>query len=190
MNSTLQALLIVASALALFALGWLAGYYEALQGHAPQQHLTTIRIQWEVLLTGLLAILGGVLAYRGATLPARESYARHLLVYNRELNHVLSSFKNLTSRNGPLLYALSKDLYHADSYEEAITSSAKDAFAVFPQIPTEVMSPDLSDLIEKLKTCLFQLSRQTKEQETSIQETRELISQIDSLVLSKVTNLA
>ncbi|QPO10165.1 hypothetical protein IT893_10155 [Thalassospira sp. A40-3] len=101
MDNNVKAFIIALGLVILFFVGAMAGYST---GHSEFWNVTGDtgwRLQWEVLLTGLAAIFGGYMAYRGATEPSRVTSKQIAERHLSEFKDAFITLRMLANKNGP-----------------------------------------------------------------------------------------
>tara|TARA_R110000803_G_scaffold54731_12_gene111507 strand:- start:1013 stop:1567 length:555 start_codon:yes stop_codon:yes gene_type:complete len=98
MKNNIMAVAIAIGLVGLVAIGWAGGYTDAHDYGFSLGTEDPYRVQWEVLLTGVMALLGGLMAYRGATQPFRHSLEVEAAAYLSQQAHV-EVFISMTDQN-------------------------------------------------------------------------------------------
>jgi hypothetical protein len=131
-----------------FGIGFAAGLSE------PIKH----EIQWETLLAGAAAIIGGWMAYRGAMAPFLDEKQRitelYLHTFREEINQFLRSTDE-KSKSGKLCL----DMFRANKThrrDDMITAMAMEILTCMPEIPEKI---NTAPLRQKLVNIRYLLAR-------------------------------
>lgn len=157
--SNTNAALITLGLFAMFFSGWLGGNYAAHCGAACGPFSDNAwRIQWEVLLTGIAAISGGYMAYRGATRPAQLEQIRKKLLFQKAVVDALDNFLTVTESEPSLIAELLK---FRDTPKNGKKSElqlecefADTAIKQLPTIPQNIYSKELDNIISSIRLSL------------------------------------
>lgn len=112
------------------------------------------RIQWEVLLTGVAAIGGGWMAYRGATEPHRRAQAQILTSYLIKLEEEMFTPFNGLRSGLPIikerLWSMS-----AEELDYEFRDSVQRIIQYLPEPPEEIVDPEMRNKFNNLQFTAF-----------------------------------
>lgn len=118
-----------------FGIGFAAGISEPFRND----------LEWETLLAGATAIVGGGMAYAGATQPFRRELRRKLDNHIHEFRSRCDGFLIFTEPGSDLLETFIKDFdpNGLGGDDDIISTLAHSAFEKLPSVPDDIVTPEL-----------------------------------------------
>jgi len=118
-----------------FGIGYAAGMSQPM----------TNDIEWETLLAGATAIVGGGLAYAGAIQPFRQERKRKADNHIHDFKARCDGFLMFTEPGSELfeIYSKAFDPRGCKGDEDLISKLARSAFETLPSIPEDIVTPEL-----------------------------------------------
>lgn len=103
------------------------------------------RLQWEVMLTGLTAIGGGYLAYRGAVKPYKDQRQSDAIAFKHRTEEAMAHFKFWTIDKSlwGIICAQSSDDDDIEKFEDMIIDMANTTLNDLPDIPNSLTTQEL-----------------------------------------------
>ncbi|WP_143182051.1 aldehyde dehydrogenase [Thalassospira sp. TSL5-1] len=169
MKNTILALVIAIGLVCLFFVGAAAGFDAAHQDAWKLFSDSTFRIQWEVLLTGIVAIAGAMWAYRGATYDIRHKTAVSAAGYLQdcfEVHQLLEAIDPATKMGREI-----QRLYENGDVK-LVKRVANDAFEAMPKLPADLATKKNIDMYRKARSQVLLLSTLDKPREGVLKKAR------------------
>lgn len=116
-----------------------------------------ISVQWETLAAGGAAILGGWMAYAGATAQFREIKEKAAQIHAHKFNEACLGFLMLTDNSvdwGRLAIQSYVEAKEDDDWIEFIPDAAKETLSKLPEIPAEIADKELQKLHDQIRILL------------------------------------
>lgn len=152
MSNNWVAFLIAAGAVGLFVVGWAAGYTDAQHDLFDFGSNNDFRVQWEVLLTGVAALIAGRQTYKAATWSTRRTIEVEAIRLFRKLMPVKTVFRSLdpSGEDGKLLaQAAERGVF------DGIQGIANEALEAIEGISSASLTPELARAEQILKQDLL-----------------------------------
>lgn len=145
MGDNVKAFIIALGLVVLFFTGSIAGYST---GHSEFWNVTgesAWRLQWEVLLTGLAAIVGGSLAYYGAVKPHADRRQSDAIAFKHRTEEAMGHFKFWTIDRKLWSVICAQGDGHDDTgkFEDMIIQMANTTIEELPDIPNSLTTHEL-----------------------------------------------
>ncbi|WP_102783993.1 hypothetical protein [Thalassospira sp. GB04J01] len=180
MKNNLLAFSIASGATIMFCIGVAAGVS---MSHSEAWELTsdsTFRLQWEVVLTGLFGLVGGYLAYRGATHNTRHQLSVAAAMYLHK-NNMLRYFVAATDPTHDMGRLILGEYRNGNI--DMVKDLAQTAIVNMGELPFEISTNDNIDLYRKAHSSLELMTKLTEPREPVLMQTRHHVRELNDVLV-------
>ncbi|AJD51778.1 hypothetical protein SAMN02744133_104183 [Thalassospira xiamenensis M-5 = DSM 17429] len=182
MRDNFLPLAIALGVLGIFSVGWAAGYVASEHNSWMLFSDHPFRLQWEVLLGGATALLGGYLAYRGAVEPSKRAQKRKLQIFQKKVRQSLEVFLILSDPEPSQTQRILQTLELKDSDENMPSNLAnKEALKIannMPLLSDSIFTIELDQIIDQITR---DLKFYTMRNVNQINRRKNIIQQLNKL---------